>query len=247
MKSASAKTSTRSKAAAPKSRSRAAKTSAAVIKDPLAAAAMLSAAVEASFDEADTVVAAPVVAEPAAELSDEAYVAQLLAAAPAVVADVAVEPQIEEVAAVEVATVEIAPAIEIEQVAVAVMSDAVSSEAVDAASVGDAALHEEVPATEAVASAASILALPAQCLVRDTAQLQQSLLKHVAAAAVSIDTSAVERIDTAAMQVLLAFVRDRQSQQHVVEWLGLNEVFVDSAQLLGIDKLLGLPASGIAA
>jgi len=74
------------------------------------------------------------------------------------------------------------------------------------------------------------------------------LLSHVnEAAAVSIDTRQIERIDSAAMQVLLAFVRDRRSQQRAITWLGLNEMFVDSAQVLGFEQLLGLPVSGAAA
>lgn len=250
MKSAPAKKSARPKAAAAsKARGRAAP--AAAMNGPLMAAASLSAAVDAAFDEADTVVAANLLpAEaiaPAAEgviaptsqapheLSDEAYVEQLLAAAEATSAtDAVTECAAESDVAIAATAVDAAPAM-VEEILCAEI----------AAVVSPTTPIDETPVSGAEAGA---VMLPAQCLLRDTTQLKHSLLPHAAAAApVSIDTRDVERIDTAAMQVLLAFVRDRHSQQRVVEWLGLNEVFVDSAQLLGIDKMLGLPVGEAAA
>ena len=245
MKIASAKHSARPKsAAAPKPRSRAAKSAAATIKGPLAAIAALREAAEVAFDEAATVVVEtllPVAAEathtavvkqPAAEeVCDEAYVEQLLAASaaldtPSVTATAAV-------ASIDESTHELI---------------ATNSVVIAAASAAPNTVLEVFAPELSSDDNSGKVVLPPQCLIRDAAQLKQQLLPHVnEAAAVSIDTHQIERIDSAAMQVLLAFVRDRRSQQRAINWLGLNAVFLDSAQMLGLEQMLGLPLSGAAA
>jgi len=65
--------------------------------------------------------------------------------------------------------------------------------------------------------------------------------------AVQIDVAQLERIDAAAMQVLLAFVLDRGKRERNVEWCGVNPAFKEAAQALGLEATLRLPALGQAA
>jgi anti-anti-sigma regulatory factor len=57
---------------------------------------------------------------------------------------------------------------------------------------------------------------------------------------VQIDGSAVDRIDTAGLQLLAAFVRDLQAEARSVEWLGCSTALRRSANALGLGAALGL-------
>jgi len=90
---------------------------------------------------------------------------------------------------------------------------------------------------------AATVVLPVQCVLRDAVELKSRLLPQLDAEdTVQIDVSKVERIDASVMQVLLAFVRDRTQRQRQVEWLGMNEVMMEAARLLGLNAELHLPA-----
>ena len=54
---------------------------------------------------------------------------------------------------------------------------------------------------------------------------------------------APERIDTATLQVLYAFVRDRLAGDREVTWQGVPAALTDAARLLGVRDLLCLPAA----
>ena len=88
-----------------------------------------------------------------------------------------------------------------------------------------------------------LVVLPAQCLMRDAVELKSQLLSRLDTAdAVQIDVAKLERIDAAAMQVLVAFVIDRADQEHNVEWCGVNAVLREAAKVLGLESALRLPA-----
>jgi ABC-type transporter Mla MlaB component len=59
---------------------------------------------------------------------------------------------------------------------------------------------------------------------------------------VTLDINALQRIDTAALQVITAFVRERSESGRAVEWHGSAPVLATAAQLLGLTSLLKLPA-----
>jgi anti-anti-sigma regulatory factor len=92
-----------------------------------------------------------------------------------------------------------------------------------------------------------VIVLPSQCLLRDVVEYRERLLNCMDAQSVSIDASAVERIDTAFMQVLLAFVRDRLAAHAGVAWLNINDTFSDAAKVLGLQSALALSDVSIAA
>jgi ABC-type transporter Mla MlaB component len=59
---------------------------------------------------------------------------------------------------------------------------------------------------------------------------------------VTLDITALQRIDTAGLQVIAAFVRERTGRGRSVEWQGTAPVLTTAARLLGLTSLLRLPA-----
>jgi ABC-type transporter Mla MlaB component len=91
--------------------------------------------------------------------------------------------------------------------------------------------------------ASSTLALGAECTVSDAGSLKESLAGLLdQPQAVTLDITALQRIDTAGMQVITAFVRERAGHGRQVEWQGTAPVLATAAHLLGLTSLLKLPA-----
>lgn len=110
---------------------------------------------------------------------------------------------------------------------------------------------EAAPHAPAAAPAASgnTIALAASCSIKEVAALHRSLVAVVDHdGAVCIDANAVERIDTATLQLLYAFVRDRLNADREVVWQNVTGALSESARQLGMRDLLCLPAdAGLAA
>ena len=84
--------------------------------------------------------------------------------------------------------------------------------------------------------------LSSNCTVKDASALKLELLQLMdEQGSVAIDAKSVERIDTAIMQLLCAFVRDRAERNLSVAWGGAPQPLLDSARLLGVGALLALP------
>lgn len=87
------------------------------------------------------------------------------------------------------------------------------------------------------------LVLDADCLLESANELRKELLLRLERTApISIDASEVERIDTASLQVLVAFTRDCKAAGRAIEWTGVAPALADSARLLDLSSALGLPA-----
>lgn len=87
------------------------------------------------------------------------------------------------------------------------------------------------------------LPLPAACLVSDA----DSLKEHLAGLLdeplpVRLNVTALQRIDTAGLQLITAFVRERAGRGRLVEWQGSAPALTTAAQLLGLASVLKLPA-----
>lgn len=185
---------------------------------------------------ADAPVAAEPVVEATAELSPVAVEALVAEPAVDVSNEAAVEPVAEVVAEPALEETVVAEAIA-EPVAEAVATEAAETEAV---------------ATEGAAEPAvvgdPIVVLAANCSVKDAAALKTSLCAFSNHGdAVTLDVSAVERVDTATMQLLCAFVRDRGGRNQGVTWRGESPALQDAVRLLGVGALLGLETKGVAA
>jgi ABC-type transporter Mla MlaB component len=87
------------------------------------------------------------------------------------------------------------------------------------------------------------LALAAECLVSEATLLKESLAGLLdEPLPVTLDISVLQRIDTAGLQVITAFVRERAGHGRTVEWQGNAPALTTAAQLLGLTSLLRLPA-----
>ena len=95
------------------------------------------------------------------------------------------------------------------------------------------------------AKAPKPVSLPAECLIASAADLRVTLLERVGDAGnVQIDASAVQRVDTASLQVMAAFVRDRRNDGLSFEWLGVPACLTEAATLLDLTNALGLGSPG---
>jgi ABC-type transporter Mla MlaB component len=75
--------------------------------------------------------------------------------------------------------------------------------------------------------------------------LRTTLLKRVRdSGSLQIDASAVQRIDTASLQVLAAFARDRRAGGLALEWLGVPACLAEAASLLDLTTALGFASPG---
>jgi ABC-type transporter Mla MlaB component len=104
---------------------------------------------------------------------------------------------------------------------------------------GTPAKRKPAPSKEPVTT----FALAAECTVADAASLKESLAALLdQPLPVTLDVTALQRIDTAGLQVISAFIRERAGNGRPVEWRGTAPVLTNAAQLLGLTSLLGLPA-----
>ena len=88
------------------------------------------------------------------------------------------------------------------------------------------------------AKRAPITALGADCTIEHAPGLHKQLAKVLAdRACVTLDFSAVKRCDTAGMQVLVAFIRERREAGGELELAGVSGNFLATAQLLGLRAL----------
>jgi phospholipid transport system transporter-binding protein len=94
----------------------------------------------------------------------------------------------------------------------------------------------------AKSSAEGVFALSADCTVAESAALKSSLLQTLARPTpVTIDITCVQRIDTAGIQLIAAFVREREALGLQVHWRGTAPAFTSAARLLGVASVLRLP------
>jgi phospholipid transport system transporter-binding protein len=87
------------------------------------------------------------------------------------------------------------------------------------------------------------VALPAECVIASVDDLKADLLTRLTFdSSVTIDAAAVQRIDTASLQLLAAFARDRRAAGLPFEWTGVPASVTEAANLLNLTDTLGLPA-----
>jgi ABC-type transporter Mla MlaB component len=102
------------------------------------------------------------------------------------------------------------------------------------------------PPPEMVAEPASVqLMLPADCRMAAQAALKDELLGVLGAGTVVLDGSRVERVDTAALQLLVLFRREMAACGGSMSWHRASGVLGEAAALLGLTQTLELPASAL--
>jgi anti-anti-sigma regulatory factor len=95
----------------------------------------------------------------------------------------------------------------------------------------------------AKAAKPSRAALGAECTIEHAPELQKQLAKVLTdRACVTLDFSAVKRCDTAGLQVLAAFIRERREAGRDIELASMSENFLATVKLLGLGALFTPPA-----
>jgi phospholipid transport system transporter-binding protein len=94
------------------------------------------------------------------------------------------------------------------------------------------------------ATAPVVVTLPADCRIAAQAALKAELQGALGAAAIVLDGRAVERIDTAALQLLVLFQRELAARGNALRWSGTSEALDEAAALLGLTQMVQLPAAG---
>jgi ABC-type transporter Mla MlaB component len=87
------------------------------------------------------------------------------------------------------------------------------------------------------------VALPADCRIADLATVKAALEAALSAPAAVLDGGMVERVDTAALQLLAVFRREAAARGVAVEWRGASDVLRDGAARLGLTQTLELLAA----
>jgi phospholipid transport system transporter-binding protein len=87
-------------------------------------------------------------------------------------------------------------------------------------------------------SSAVVLTSPT---IRTITSLQSELAERLdESGAVQIDATGVDRVDTAGLQLLAAFVRELRAEMRAVEWVGCSDALRKAAAALGLETALGL-------
>jgi anti-anti-sigma regulatory factor len=127
--------------------------------------------------------------------------------------------------------------------AVAATADEPLSVAAAMAPAAPATLVGEVASASPDPAPDAIIHLGAQLTIREAVPLRAELLERVDAVdLVALDASGVQKVDTAGLQVLLAFTRQRRAAAVETIWTGCSEVLRKAAAALDLAQALGLPA-----
>ncbi len=83
--------------------------------------------------------------------------------------------------------------------------------------------------------------LPEHLTILEISEWREKMMAELAQdSELVIDASALKRIDTAGMQLLLAVVKDATVKGCSVQWSGVSDILSQSAHWLGMSKVLGV-------
>lgn len=87
------------------------------------------------------------------------------------------------------------------------------------------------------------IVLPPVVGIAAAAELKEAMLRtlETSAGAVQVDASAVQRVDTAGVQLLLALCNRAMAEDRDLQWQGDTTVLAQAVAALGLDHLLALP------
>jgi phospholipid transport system transporter-binding protein len=84
--------------------------------------------------------------------------------------------------------------------------------------------------------------MPADFRIAEVTDVHRQLREALDASQILLDGSVVDRIDTAALQLLVAFQREVLKRGVTVNWVGASAPLHDAASQLGLAQILALPA-----
>lgn len=88
-----------------------------------------------------------------------------------------------------------------------------------------------------------VLTLPADCRMAAQASLMKTLLDVLDAGEIVLDGRAVERADTATLQLLTLFQRELGARGGKLSWCGTSDALNEAAALLGLAQILEMPVA----
>lgn len=100
-----------------------------------------------------------------------------------------------------------------------------------------------VAAAEAAGEAVTVVCLPADCRLAAQVALKAELEQVLQRGDIVIEAQALERVDTAALQLLLLFRRELERHGGSLAWRGTNATLHEAAALLGLEQSLNLPTA----
>ena len=109
-----------------------------------------------------------------------------------------------------------------------------------------AAVVSEAVRVADVTAAPVALVLPADCRIAAQVALKQALMEVLETDGIVLDGRAVERTDTAALQLLTLFQREVKARGSSLSWCGASDALNEAAGLLGLTQILELPAAALA-
>ena len=84
--------------------------------------------------------------------------------------------------------------------------------------------------------------MPADFRMAEVTDMHRQLGTVLDAKQIVLDGGAVDRVDTAALQLLVVFQREAQKRGSQVNWAGVSAPLHDAASQLGLAQVLALPA-----
>lgn len=84
--------------------------------------------------------------------------------------------------------------------------------------------------------------MPADCRIAEVGELHAQLLGALESSQIVLDGGTVDRVDTAALQLLVAFQREAKQRERQVQWAQVSAPLHDAASQLGLTEALALPA-----
>jgi len=86
------------------------------------------------------------------------------------------------------------------------------------------------------------LGMPADFRIAEVTGMQQQLREALEGSSIVLDGGAVDRVDTAALQLLVVFQHEARKRNSQVTWAAVSEPLQDAASQLSLAQTLALPA-----
>jgi len=84
--------------------------------------------------------------------------------------------------------------------------------------------------------------LQSELNIRQVAELKEQLNNALSADDIVLDASAIEVVDAAGLQLLLAFIQQARLKNITIKWGDLSDGFLNAVKLMGLSDGLGLSA-----
>jgi ABC-type transporter Mla MlaB component len=95
---------------------------------------------------------------------------------------------------------------------------------------------------DAASAMVAAISLPPDCRIADVGEMHRQFSSSLDKPQITLDGSKVDRVDTAALQLLVVYQRELEKRGHAMQWAGVSAPLYDAASQLGLAQTLALPA-----